>query len=152
MTGSIYPINLDYAICLKKQPGFGCLSLSTLTAGDGKNITFLLLKDLTNKVMMYLFELHQWQIRIHIAICRQSFLLFFSWNRIKNEHQLRLGIRRLWTILLSLLVGSNGHGLAHQQRLHRHHQRHHDQWNCQSDDVTHLRNIRSPRRKFSWRY
>ena len=42
MTGSIYPINMDYAICLKKQQGFGCLSLSTLTAGDGKKITLLL--------------------------------------------------------------------------------------------------------------
>ena len=41
MTGSIYPINMDYAICLKKQQGFGCLSLSTLTAGDGKKITLL---------------------------------------------------------------------------------------------------------------
>ena len=41
MAGSIYPISLDYAICVKKQPGFGCINLGTVTAGDGKLVTYI---------------------------------------------------------------------------------------------------------------
>jgi hypothetical protein len=37
----IYPVNLDYSICVKKLEGFGCFSLTTLTTGDGTCFLFV---------------------------------------------------------------------------------------------------------------